>query len=1295
MSRHLILSLLILLAAVLTLHADHGTLLTPADGLSGSTTNSLVQDARGFVWIGTEYGLNRYDGYRFTTFLSVSGDTTSLPSNEVTTLFRDHGGELWVGCSKGLARYSSADNRFVRYTFSGGLHPRVESIVEAADGHLLLGTAGYGTFMLAPGQRRVVRMKQWSRNHNDEFASRLFIDSRGALWRSSHNAEVSRLTWKGSHLKGVRDYVTGAAGPVVSFVQQPGGVLLVCMYGLLRYDYATGAVGEAGYDLSLLDHEVSIRHGMTDRHGNLYLGTSGRGLMVVRRGTRRLEPVADGATTFSLSTSNVNDIYEDRDHNLWVSCYHKGVFLLARNSRPFRSVTFTDAGIRLGSSIASIAADGQGGAWGVVQKAGVYHFLADGTIHGPVAAPESPNAILRDRRGSYWVGTENGLWSYDPTTGAAQRRLTLGGWGVNALADIGGGRIAVSNFGKGFLVFDTATGQTQAYAMGVDRGRGRLTNDWVRTFLADRRGRLWIGTADGLSCMNPSTGDFRVMGSGRPLADDQVFALCECRDGLMLIGTSRGLWAYDTRRRRLFRLPDNATLGDVDVYGIVEDRGGDLWLSTANGIWQYDHRRRHFVGHIHGNGLASPEYIEGAALHDASDRIAFATGDGITTFLPDAVRRCAIRLGQVQLSRLAVNDRDLGFPTSTVELSHDENNITIDLSLMNYPEAADIVYQYRLGGEGRWLSLGHGVNRLSLGEVKPGTYRVEARAIFNGRLSPGNTVVTLRVHEPWYATTWAWLAYILAALGAMAAGFVYVERRRAVEMEDQKMQFLINATHDIRSPLTLILGPLDKLRQTLQGTPAQAYVDTIDHNARRLLLLVNQILDERRLDKNQLTLQCAATDLVGLIRGVCSMFQYNATQHHITLAFDHDDDRLEAWVDAHNFEKVLVNLLSNAFKYTPDGGDIRFRLFRADGQVVIRLTDTGPGFKPQDLAHVFDRFYQGHARANHHATGTGIGLNLCNAIVTMHGGTITAANRTDHRQGAMMEVRLPDRSDDRAAQKEAAPPQHTARSQGNRNIRVMLVDDDSELTQYIARELAQWYRFEQFTNGRDAMQALLQRPADIVVSDIVMPVMDGIALLKEIKGNTLTSDIPVVLLTSKGEADDRLHGLSLGANAYLEKPFSMDELHTVIDNLVDNVRLLRGKYSGSRDQADRLEVPKTVGNDEQLMARIMKAVNAHLADPDFNVEALTREVGISRAQLHRKLKEITGVSTADFIRNLRLQRAAELLAEGKVGVTQVAYDVGFGSQSHFSTVFRRHFGVSPRDYAAKRQDETKTNVREI
>ena len=459
----------------------------------------------------------------------------------------------------------------------------------------------------------------------------------------------------------------------------------------------------------------------------------------------------------------------------------------------------------------------------------------------------------------------------------------------------------------------------------------------------------------------------------------------------------------------------------------------------------------------------------------------------------------------------------------------------------------------------------------------------------------------------------------------------------------------------------------------------------------------------RKIDKQQMHLHCSETDMVQFVAGICKMFEFNAQERGITLAFAHDGiDRLPAWVDRSQFDKVVTNLLSNAFKYTTDGGEISVVMGSEEAekaydtrQFTLKVIDTGVGLDPDSLRHIFDRFYQGSNSRNLKIEGTGIGLNLCKMIVDMHHGTIKAENRTDGKQGSVFTVTLPlgnshlqpeeiDSEPDAPAaqQQQALPP-----ASSTTRKRVLLVDDDAEIGQYIKQELGRHYKFGLCPNGKEGLKELLANDYDLVVSDVMMPEMDGFTMLRMIKTNLNLSHLPVIMLTSKADVANRLEGLEHGADAYLAKPFDMEELHLTMENLIQGRRHLKGKFSGAQQQHDKLEQPEVKGNDELLMERIMKAVNKNLNDSDFSVEMLCSEVGISRAQLHRKMKELTGISTSEFIRNIRLEQAARLLKEQKINVTQVAYTVGFSNLAHFSTVFRKHFGVAPSEYAAQKDDK--------
>ncbi|MCR5131976.1 MAG: helix-turn-helix domain-containing protein [Prevotella sp.] len=1301
--------------------AAYGRLYT-ADKLSSSMIDYVIQDHYGFIWVGTQYGLNRFDGYRFTHFFNEKNDSTTIADNEVSCILVDRKHQLWVGTAKGLCRFDYDRNCFVRYTFPENLRPRVECLLEDVDGNLLVGTSGYGLYAIRAEQDQLTQEAAFSQLGGNDFFTHLFEDAQHNLWRGYQTSTISRIRVSSLHPTANKDYQS-PYGPVVSFLpSDKTGFLAVCMYGILRYDYAQGTLTDAGFDMHALDSKVSIRGALIDHKGNIFLGTSGRGLLMIPKGSKTLQQVASDNTRYDLSTANINHIFEDKDHNLWVSCYKKGLFEFNQGKEAFNTWKFAAQNYVLGSSVSSVAEDTDGNIWCTVQKSGIYRFDRNGKISPAVASPAGANCIYRDHQGNFWVGSENTLFAYNPVTGASSPRLTVDGWGINCMADDGEENLYICNYGKGLCVYNTATGQSHTLSMyETDPHKGGLCNDWVKALLMDSRGLLWIATANGVCVMNPADQSFRIFGWDIQLSGIHCFSLCESSEGTILIGTSNGLYQYDRKANKVELFPDSKEIENKPIYTVTRSRDGDLWMSTANGIWQYEAKTRRFISHINGNGLETREYTVGAVVYSADDRISYGSNEGITSFYPNDVKGSPDDLsGKIHLTNFIVEGKSVSCINDHFKVPYNQNSFTLEFSMLNFRNADNITFEYRLNNS-NWTPLMEGTNSISFNRMEPGTYTIEVRAMTNGIYSEDTCTVTVVVRAPWYASTWAYLVYALLALAAAAFVFRYLERRHRADLDEQKMQFLINATHDIRSPLTLIMGPLNKLKERITDPESANDIQTIDRNAQRLLLLVNQILDERKIDKNQMHLHCRETNLPKFISGICSLYQYNARQRNINFTFQQLDaegaattDELKVWIDRIQFDKVISNLLSNAFKYTFDSGEVSVIVSQEDQEAVVKIEDSGIGFKEENTDRLFERFYQGKNSSDLHIEGTGIGLNLSRAIVQMHGGQVKASNRPDGKRGALLEVRLPlgndhlkpEEIEDGAAEKQ--PIFSVQRKQAAKNFRVLVVDDDLEVAQYIKNELGSWYKFDIAPNGREAMKMLLApftmlRPDqsdaagadatanaeaqetppvyDLVISDVMMPEMDGITMLKQLKSNSNISHIPVILLTSKAEVSDRLEGLKKGADAFLAKPFNMQELHILIDNLIDNHRRLRGKFTGAQRQEDKVKKVMVKGNDDVLMERIMKTINQNLADPDFNVEKLATSVGISRAQLHRKMKEITGISTGEFIRNLRIEQAARLIAEGKINITQVSYSVGFNNQTHFSTVFRRHFGVSPSEYA--------------
>ena len=888
------------------------------------------------------------------------------------------------------------------------------------------------------------------------------------------------------------------------------------------------------------------------------------------------------------------------------------------------------------------------------------------------------------------------MYSYNPTTGAYQQRVKLDGWVVRGFADDGNGNYFISDFSKGLIVYNEASGsirRLRQYDTTTEQG---LVNDWIMDLKMSKNGILWVATTDGMEAIDTRTMNQKPFGWQYQMVGEHCNCLCIRSNGDVVVGTDHGLFTYNKAKKTFVPIDTGGQLSTLKICDIVEDQKGDLWLTTVNGIWQYIDGKP-LISHRNRNGIKINGFSTGTGNLLSDNRVAFGTFNGVAIFNPDAVRNAQRNISDVQLSAVIIDGVVQNPMSSTFVVPASGNILVLGVSMLShYDEATAIVFEYNIDGE--WVPLGEGENLIVFNHLRPGTYDVQIRARNDNQYTKNVKRITVVVEAPWYASRLAYFIYALLFLAALAYGFYLYRQRSKRELEDAKMKFLINTAHDLRSPLTLIMSPLRKLRAIngakergeAEQAEASTAIDTIDRNAQRLLTLVNQILDQRKIDNHMMRLECQQTDLAKFIRAVCTMFQYNATQRNVTLKVEQRAIHpVKAYIDHANFEKVICNLISNSFKFVDEGGKVQIVVSeeQTDGEspkACIRVIDNGPGFGDEDPTRLFDRFYQGHNEQGKKGSGTGLGLNICRSIVEMHKGTITAANRTDGEHGSIFTIMLPEGKDhlqpDQILAKTAVSAKSASR-RASKNVRVLAVDDDPEIGLYIKSELDKYFKIETCANGETAMEMLLQQHFDVVVADVMMPVMDGIELLKRIKGNSKISHLPVILLTSKSEVEDRLRGIRNGADAYISKPFDIEELHLQIDNVVDNMRRLRGKFSGVQAQEGKIMDIEIKSYNDQLMDRIVKAINENISDSEFKVDQLCAQVGISRSQLHRKIKEIAGIPTADFIRNIRLNQAARLLREHKASVADVAYNTGFANQTHFSTVFKKYFGMSPSDYA--------------
>ena len=1269
-------------------HAVTGRLYTSND-MSSSLIRCIIQDKYGFIWVGTNYGLNRFDGYKFSTYLCNPADTTTIQDNDIVKLYPYSKEFLFVATNRGLYKYSYLTNRFQHIVLEKKDEKiRVSSLIEDGKHNLLIGTAGYGAYRLDMTTGKVTRLSRKSANSVDDFFAMLFFDDEGYLWQANHTKVLRKYKYNGKSIQLVSVYEPkDLFGISKLYATDKKGFFVAHTGGIMRYDYASHSFSRYDFDFSAHQGAGYISTVTLDKYGNLWLGTSGDGTFKIPHGSRKAYRVELNNQSFIFDNAHISDLLIDRDGNQWYGCYMKGLFLSNNDKNVFHPVSLDELGAGM-ETISSVVGVADGLMLFVVKNHGLY-LLDEKTGNTKLLqSPAGPIKVYSDFRKNVYVYGRDGIYEYDWKHQTYRLLLPSNGLSLDYMRVDAAGNIYFTSQGNGLYVWNRKSGKMTQYLMDDKRPHKTICNNWISEIRLDSRGWLWCATANGVSCMDTKTGYFDIILS-RPLLEGKTcYSTLELSDSKIAIATEMGLYLYDRKKQQTTPWPHSESISGLRIYSLKKDARGNLWMSTAQGIWCYDSKAKSFFSFEKGNGLLTKEYLSGVVGSTSDGVICYGNSEGLTYFRPSQVKDYNEKTSAIYLSGVLLDGKMAPFIGDDLSVPSDFKSIVLSFSLLDYQNMGNIVFQYRING-GKWISNAAGDNSFNFTGLSYGHYRIEVRTYCNGKYSMYNKVINLDVLAPWFLTVWAKLIYLFLILGLTAAVIIVFLRKKKRDLEEAKMQFLINATHDIRSPLTLIMEPLKKLKERLGNAEEyQADIDTIDRNAQRLLTLVNQILDKRRLDKHQMNLSCRETNLVEFSQGLVSLFTYNANLRGIHIKLEMPEKPVNAWIDRNKLDKAIANLLSNAFKYTPNGGEIIFRIEKQDKKVLLYVIDSGKGLgKNDDAKTLFERFYQGKNSADMHLGGSGIGLNLCRSIVRLHGGDVTARNREDGTSGACFIIELPlgkeHLKDSQINSDYVVNGKKPQRSAASRNSKILLVDDDIEICRYLKSELSDWYRFVICNNGKEALKQLLSGDFDLVVSDVVMPEMDGITLLRNIKGNANISHVPVIMLTSKSEISDRLEGIKLGADAYLAKPFSLEELHLTIDNLIDNVRRLKGKFSGALKQDDKVEKIEVKGYDEELMERIMKVVNENLSDSDFNVEKMCDEVGVSRTQLHRKLKEMTGVPTSEFLRNIRLNEAARLIRERKINITQVSYMVGFANNSHFSTAFKKYFGMSPSEYAAK------------
>jgi signal transduction histidine kinase/DNA-binding NarL/FixJ family response regulator len=910
------------------------------------------------------------------------------------------------------------------------------------------------------------------------------------------------------------------------------------------------------------------------------------------------------------------------------------------------------------------------------------------------------------------------------------------------------GNLWIGTIGAGLVRLDPSRRNFTSYRHDPDDPHS-LGKDLVHAIHEGRDGKLWVGTwGGGLNCLDPATGRFsryrHQPGNPRSLSDDQVVSVLEDHTGQVWVGTYMGgLNRFDPKRGTFTTYLHKDGLPNNSVYAIREDGRHNLWLATSYGLSRFDPARQTFHNYDMREGLQDNEF-HAVSCRNERGELFFGGVRGFNAFHPDSVkvRETAppVVLTDLQLFNDPVPVRRPGADptapaldqalsrTKRITLPYHAHVVTLRYAALDYVLPGRHQYLYQLSGvDPGWTRAGTR-RSVTYANLEPGAYTFRVKLA--GTDGPATTL-HLTITPPWWRTAWAYALYVVGA-AALAYGLVkYLldrERLRNLvelkKLESEKLQeinalkttFFTNVSHEFRTPLTLILGPLeDKLAATPPDHADTRTFRTMHRNANRLLQLVNQLLDVSKLEAGGMHLEVGRGDLLAYLDTLVHSFGSLAHGRGIGLAYAAPRGPGWAYFDRDKVEKILSNLLSNAFKFTPRGGSVRVTVqwLDAAGQPIaepaagpeaafvrIAVADTGVGIPREQLPHIFDRFYQVDGSHTRLYSGTGIGLALTRELVTVYQGEL--AVESEPGVGATFTVRLPLTLEGLppevtllgeqppapatvpvavAAEGAPAAPAEPAEEPAAPFPLLLLVEDHEEVRQYVRESLGREYRITECPDGEEGFRQAVRTVPDLVISDVMMPGLDGLELCRRLKNEPATSHIPVILLTGRADTDSRLDGLSTGADDYLTKPFHVSELRLRVKNLLDN-RLKWQERVRQRQSFDPGDAPLSPP-DEAFLQRAYAVVARHFADPDFRSETFEDEMAMGKMQLYRKLKALTGQSPNEFVRVYRLRHAADRL-DAKAGtVAEIAYAAGFNNLSYFSKCFREQYGVSPSEYAAK------------
>lgn len=1397
------------------------------DGLSQSWVRCIHQDWQGFMWFGTEDGLNKYDGYSITTYYSDSKH--NLASNSILTIYEDKNNNLWIGTEKGLNFYDREADRFVHR--SNWPQGEITDILELSDNNFFVATRDNGLLLFNPESGLIQSFEQDMNelfNFSYPVIECILRDREGNIWIGSSRglASFNPVTEKFIGFERDDNNIHTLSGNIInSLLEDNNGRLWVGTLNnglnLLKYDNADPEKSRFIRYIHNPEIETSISPGAIptlgeDRAGCLWIGTENGGLDRVDLNHFQEDNVVFNHYRFdpfdakNLSSNSISSIYEDSDGGVWIGtrgdgiCYYhprkvKFVHIKqAPNNPNSLNNKFINGFYEEGDNLWICT---EGGVNLYNKKDDVYkHFIHDPNDDRTIGS----NAIWTVYQDSYknlWFGTwAGGLNLFEKESGTFIRFKyndknsgSISSNNVSGILEDRNGNLWISTMGGGLNRYDRNTRTFKTFnESSIDNSE--ITNKWIMTFYEDSFGKIWISTTKAVDVYDPAAGVFKHFkhdtSDVKSISNDVAGFFFEDSQKNLWIGTNNGLNVYNRSANNFDYYRTEHGLPNNQIKGIQEDQKGNLWISTNKGISKFiDGVKRPdnpiFTNYDIDDGLQGHEFRKRACWTGSDGKLYFGGNNGFNVFYPDSIID-HVMTPQIVLTNFLINNRPvpLGIPNSPlskhismldeVTLNHKQSVFSIEYVILNYLSPKKNQYAFILEGfEKDWNYIGD--QRIATyTNLDPGDYIFRVKGAIGDSWNQKDVSIHIRIIPPWWKTGWAYLLYF------SLTGFIlfsvwrfqlnrktmkhelFLEHQHAEKLEEldrMKTRFFANITHEFRSPLTLIMGPMkqflsDETKGKFHDIARMAY-----RNSERLYQLINQILELSKLEAGHVKLKVQKTNIYTFIEKMMLDYAPLAESMKINLHLSvlenlkTNASSFDLYIDHDKIQKVMSNLLSNAFKFTRKSGHISlsikkvchkkhhlelssetyepvdgeravsrwlfglwnikkdkaqskdqgFQILNKHGYIEICLKDNGIGIKNENLNQIFDRFYQVADPRTGKFESDGIGLALAKELVELHSGTIHV--ESVHEQGTAFYVRLPlghdhflsseilDVSHDEnttfslnSEMKDIIMTEQSAvyeatNHEQKRNPIILIVDDNSDIRKYMVDHLNQEYRILVAKDGKEGLDKSINQIPDLIVSDVMMPEINGIDLCAKVKSNELTSHIPIILLTVRASDDSKVEGLEIGADDYITKPFEIRELKARIRNLIEQRHQLKKKFN--RQLGLMPSEITSISADERYLKKALSIVESNMSESLFGVEKFASQMSISRAQLFRKIRGITGQTPAEFIRLIRLNRAAQLLKQQHGNIGQIAYEVGFSNPSNFSNSFNKQFGMYPTEYVKK------------